>query len=107
MNRASNFPVLISVSAEKKLFKSSIMKKLGIVILLSAILGQGFSQEISATEEGNQNDRSRRSHDDKEVVVGRNFLRITENDSIVNIRVGNRGLNILESLEGKGTEVKL
>lgn len=83
------------------------MKKLGIIILFSAILGQGFSQEISATGEGKQDGRSRRSHDNNDVVVGRNFLHITENDSMVNIRVGNRGINILESLEGKGKEIKL
>lgn len=107
MSRASNFSALISVSAERNNLKSSIMKKFGIIILLSAILGQGFSQEISATGETRQDGRSRRSHDNNEVVVGRNFLRITENDSMVNIRVGNRGLNILESLEGEGTQIKL
>jgi hypothetical protein len=107
MHPVSNFSASVSVSAERTIYKSSIMKKLGIFILLSTILAQAFSQEINATEESRKERRSERSHDNSEVVVGRNFLRITENDSMVNIRVGNRGLKILESLEGDGTRIKV
>ncbi len=83
------------------------MRKLGFTIVLLALLTQGFGQEIYALMQ--QDERTGRSGDDdnKEVVVGRNFLRINENDSMVNIRIGNRGLSILEDLEGEGTEIKL
>lgn len=107
MSWASNFPACLSVSAEKTTFKTQVMKKIGIIILLSAIFIQGFSQETSATNELSQEEKPGTSRDRREVVVGRNFVRITENDSTVNIRVGNRGLNILESLEGGGTNIKL
>lgn len=83
------------------------MKKLGISILFFTILVQAFSQEINANAGERQERRSRRSHDNNEVVIGRNFVHITDNDSMVNIRVGNRGLNILESLEGEGKEIKI
>lgn len=83
------------------------MKKLGLIIMLSTLLGQVFSQEISATGEDRQNRRSRRSHEDNEFAIGKKLFRITENDTMVNIRVGNRGLNILESLEGGGTDIKV
>lgn len=83
------------------------MKKLGIIILFLAIITQGFGQEIYALVQ--QDERAGRSDrsENKEVVIGRNFLRINETDSMVNIRVGNRGLSILESLEGERSEVRI
>lgn len=69
------------------------MKKIGITILLAAIIIQGFSQELSA--ENPNKDQSTK------VTIGNNLLSIEDNDSIVSIRVRDRGLNILESLEGK------
>jgi hypothetical protein len=77
------------------------MKKIGIIILLAAIIIQGFSQETSAKSQdeqkqgttGNENENTR-------VSVGGDLISVEEGDSSVNIRIGNRGLNILESLEG-------
>jgi hypothetical protein len=78
------------------------MKKFGIIILLTAIIMQGFSQKLSAEI---QNDKTKGTTESKDentkISVGRDFLNIEESDSALNVRVGNRGLNILESLEGK------
>lgn len=83
------------------------MKKLGITILFLAILTQGFGQEIYALMQQDEKTGRSGSDDNKEVVIGRNFLRINENDSLVNIRVGNRGLSILEDLENGGTDIRI
>ena len=84
------------------------MKRFGTTILLAALLFQGYSQELSAVSQQGQKERkSQRNDNEKEFVVGRNFLSIAENDSSVNVRIGNRGLSILESLEGEGTHFKL
>ena len=34
------------------------------------------------------------------VTIGKDLLSVEESDSSLNVRIGNRGLNILESLEG-------
>lgn len=83
------------------------MKKLGIIILFLSVITQGFGQEMFAL--GQQDEQENRSgrDDRKEVVIGRNFLRIAEDDTSVNIRVGNRQISILESLEGDATEIKV
>jgi hypothetical protein len=77
------------------------MKKFGIIILLAAIILQGFSQNVAAE---NQNEKKQsntgKSDENTSVSVGRNLVNIEENDSSVNIRVGSKGLRILESLEG-------
>jgi hypothetical protein len=83
------------------------MKKLGITILFLAILTQGFGQEIYALIQQDEKYGRSGADDNKEVVIGRNFLRINENDSLVNIRIGNRGLSILEDLENGGTDIRL
>ena len=77
------------------------MKKFGIIILLTAIILQGFSQNAAAK---NQNDKKQsntgKSDENTRVSIGGNLLNIEENDSSVNVRVGNKGIRILESLEG-------
>lgn len=82
------------------------MKKLGIAILFLAIITQGFGQEIFAVMQQDEAE-VKTDNEEKEVVIGKRFLRIHENDSSVNIMVGNRSLSILESLEGEGTEIRL
>jgi len=77
------------------------MKKLGIIILLTAIILQGFSQNVAAENQNEKKQSTTGNSDDKtSVSVGRNLVNIEENDSSVNIRVGSKGLRILESLEG-------
>lgn len=77
------------------------MKKIGIIILLSAIIMNVFSQKVSAeTQNEKKQDSSINKVENTKVIVGKDLIKIEEGDSSVNVRVGNRGLNILESLEG-------
>ncbi len=77
------------------------MKKIGIIILLTAIIIQGFSQESSAkSQDGKKQGTTVNADENAKVSIGKNLLSIEEGDSSLNVRVGNRGLNILESLEG-------
>jgi hypothetical protein len=77
------------------------MKKIGITILLTAIALQGINLKLSAKSQGEivKNTNSGADRNTK-VSIGAELLSVEENDSSLNLRVGNRGLNILESLEG-------
>lgn len=71
------------------------------------IITQGFSQEASAGSRSERSsDRKNYEDDNREVIIGKNFMRYSEDDSSVNIRIGNRGLSILESLED-GREIRI
>jgi len=77
------------------------MKKIGIIVLLSAIIMNAFSQNVSAEKQNEKKqDSSVNKIENTKVIVGKDLIKIEEGDSSVNVRVGNRGLNILESLEG-------
>lgn len=72
-----------------------------------ALILQGFSQEVKSGEkaEGKKevNDSTRES---TKVIVGKDLLTVEEDDEAVRIKIGNRGIEILESAEG-GTTVKI
>ncbi len=77
------------------------MKKIGIIILLTAIIGQGFSQKLSADSTITNNTVTEPVNtDNTKVYIGKNLITVEENDSSVNVRIGKRGVDILESLEG-------
>lgn len=77
------------------------MKRIGIIILLSVIIMKGFSQELSAKNRNSKNQEpSARKDENTKVSIGKDLISITESDSALNLRVRNRGLSILESLEG-------
>lgn len=77
------------------------MKKIGFIILLAAIIIQGFSQEVKAkSQDEKKQETSVNSKENTKVSVGRDLIKVEESDSALNVRIGNRGLNILESLEG-------
>jgi hypothetical protein len=77
------------------------MKKIGIIILLTAIIMQGFSQESSAeSQDGKKQRTSVNTNENVTVSIGKDLIIVEERDSSLNVRVGNRGLYILESLEG-------
>ncbi|MCX6254348.1 MAG: hypothetical protein NTV31_07715 [Bacteroidia bacterium] len=79
------------------------MKKIGIIILLSAIIIQGFSQELSAESQDSTKQGTAANKDENvKVSIGKDLLSVEENDSSLNLKVGNRGLSILESLERPG-----
>ena len=80
------------------------MKKIGILMVLTAILMQGFSQQASA-EKKDTLQKSTPDIENTKVVVGDNVVVVDEEEDGLNIRVGNRGLTILESLEGKGPKI--
>jgi hypothetical protein len=82
------------------------MKKIGIIILFAAIITRGFSQETSA--ENKSTDQKSTAVDTSaitKVVVGNNRLVIEDSKESLSVRIGNRGVSILESLEGKGPKV--
>jgi hypothetical protein len=77
------------------------MKKIGIIILLTAIIINGLSQKLLAViQEEEKQGTSVNTDENTKVSIGNNLLSVEESDSALNVRVGNRGLNILESLEG-------
>lgn len=71
------------------------MKKYLTLALLITISLYAFTQQVSAEKQDTTN------QENTEVIIGNNALKITDNDTIVDIRVGDRGLKVLESLEGK------
>lgn len=77
------------------------MKKIGIIILLLATIMQGFSQKVSAES---QNKKKQgidvNKTENTKVTIGKDLVSVEERDSSLNLRIGNRGLDILESLEG-------
>jgi hypothetical protein len=77
------------------------MKKIGIIIMLTAIIMNGFSQKVSAESQDTKKQENTGNEEGRtKVSIGKDLLKIEEKDSSVNVRVGNRGIDILESLEG-------
>jgi hypothetical protein len=77
------------------------MKTLKIFILLIAFLTQGRGQVVSAIIQGNEKQETNaRTDKNSKVIIGADLLSIEGSDSSLNLRVGNRGLSLLESLEG-------
>jgi Outer membrane protein beta-barrel domain len=78
------------------------MKKIGIIILLTAtIIMQGLSRGLSAEIQDVKKQGTNGNKDENtKVTIGKDLLSFEESDSAFKLRVGNRGLNILESLEG-------
>lgn len=76
------------------------MKKYLTIVLLISISLHAFNQEVSA-EKQKEEKTVDPNNDRTEVVIGNNAVRFSDSDSIVDIRVGDRGLKILESLEGQ------
>lgn len=77
------------------------MKKIVIIILLIAITMHGFCLQAKAERqtEGKQESSASKSEPSK-FIIGNEVVNIEQNDSSFNIKTGNRGLSILESLEG-------
>jgi hypothetical protein len=77
------------------------MKKIGFVLLLTAIFFQASGQEAGNEKPGGgQLAVSPDTNENTKVVIGDNLLSIEDSKEATKVRVGNRGLNILESLEG-------
>jgi hypothetical protein len=77
------------------------MKTTGISILITAIIIFGFTLKVSAECQDDKKQENKSVPPEKTTVtVGNDLLSVEHRDSSVNIRIGNRGMNILESLEG-------
>ncbi|MCE5346047.1 MAG: outer membrane beta-barrel protein [Bacteroidales bacterium] len=77
------------------------MRKVGIAVILTAIIIQGFSQEISAEDQDGKKQRTDSIADENtKVIIGKDLITIENSDSTFDMRIGDRGLSVLESLEG-------
>jgi hypothetical protein len=77
------------------------MKKIGIILILVAIMFQVYGQEITKEKlSEKQLAVAIDTNENTKVVIGKNLLSVEDSKDAVKLRVGNRGLNILESLEG-------
>jgi len=83
------------------------MKKIGIVILLTGIIMNGFCLKVSAEDRmlEKQGPSAYKNESDK-ATLSKNRLCTEENDSALNLKTGKRGLAILESLEGPSFNIK-
>lgn len=72
-----------------------------MIILLTAIIMYGFSIKVNAySQEGGKKGTTANNADSSIDTLRNDLINIEENDSAQNLKVGNRGLAILESLEG-------
>jgi len=77
------------------------MKKIKTIIVLSAIIILGSCIQVSAEIQTGENQGTKNNKNEPtKVVIGRDALSVEESDSAVNVKIGNRGLTILESVEG-------
>ncbi len=81
-------------------YNLTIMKKSGTFILLTAIIINGYCLNASATVQSTQPGDTV-YNENTSVTIGDNAIKVEKDDSSLKMRVGNRGLNILESLEGR------
>ena len=82
------------------------MKKIGIILIFVAIIIQGFSQETSAVnKDTKQQVEIIDTTEITKVVLGNNRIVVEDGKESLRVRIGNKGLTILESLEGKGPKV--
>jgi hypothetical protein len=77
------------------------MKKTGIILMLFAVIVQVSGQEITKEKlEENQVAVASDTNVNTKVVIGKNIISLEDSKDALKVRVKNRGLNILESLEG-------
>jgi hypothetical protein len=77
------------------------MKKTGIILMLIAIALQVSGQETTKEKIGEtQLAVASDTNESTKVVIGKDLIKVEEGKNEVRVKVGNRGLNILESLEG-------
>lgn len=77
------------------------MKKIGISILLIAITTNGFCLKVFGERQNEEKQgTSTNKTEPSKLIIGNEVVNIEQNDSSLNLKAGNRGLSILESLEG-------
>jgi hypothetical protein len=83
------------------------MKKFCLIILLTAIIMSGFCQKLSAESQTTEKSGTTINRNEvTTVTIGKDLVSVEKNDSSLNLKAGNRGLSILESLEGPGFRIK-
>jgi hypothetical protein len=83
------------------------MKKIGTLILLTALITNGFCLKLSAESQAKEKtDTSAYKKEATTVIIGRDLVSVEKNDSSLNLNAGNRRLTILESLEGPRFSIK-
>jgi hypothetical protein len=83
------------------------MKKILLLVLAAAVTGQSFalqSREITVVE--NKQAGLSDSSDNVTIIIGNEFFRFDGNDSLVVIRMGDRGLNIQNTPDGRKVDVE-
>jgi hypothetical protein len=77
------------------------MKKIGIIILLIAITTSGFCLKVSGERQNEEKQGTSATNTDaSKLIIGDEAVIVEHNDSSLNLKADNRGLSILESLEG-------
>lgn len=77
------------------------MKRIVLILIISTIFSYNFSQESNTeASKGNLLLTKSDTNEKLRIIIGKDLFRFEGGDSLMNIRVFNRGLNILESLEG-------
>jgi len=76
------------------------MKKAEIIVLMTAIILQAFSQEVDSKEKERKT-KTTPNFEKTHVTIGDTLLSIEDDKGSFRIRIGKRGLEILDSLEGK------
>lgn len=77
------------------------MKKIGIILVLTLILVNTYSQDTAMLfEDENDIFQTDREQNETHVIIGNDLISIRDSEEGVNLRFGNAGINILESLEG-------
>ncbi len=74
------------------------MKKIGILTILTALILQGFSQ-VTTAEKRNTGQETTVADTSEilKVVVGQELLIVEDGEEAVKVKVGSRGLTILEN----------
>jgi hypothetical protein len=92
--------MLLSVTAYET-YKHKKMKKIGLIILLLVIAVQGFGQETPANRSNSGQEASATDTSDVlKVVVGQELIIVEDGKEALKVKVGSRGLTILDALEG-------
>ncbi|HSL86672.1 MAG TPA: hypothetical protein VK861_07030 [Bacteroidales bacterium] len=83
------------------------MKKIGILIFVAAIICQAYAQgKTIAGEESKEKSTTSAAGDHIKVIIGKDLISVEDSDSSLKIMVRNRGVSILESLEGPRVKIE-
>jgi hypothetical protein len=83
------------------------MQKFILIFLAVMIFNQSFGLHADDTAKaGSQHAIISETDDNVMIILGKDLFRLDENDSAVTVRLGNKGIRILESLEGRKVDLE-